>query len=525
MDIIDLDGSVVVRGRDGVAGGPARAAPGTTRCATQNALTVGGSYAPGAWVERLADHAPIVSRTDVRIRPATMDDIPAIDRMQKAESASLGFLPRMALVGKVKLGQVLVAERTWGVGDGGLGGGRQSPAADVGARSIADGVAGATALQSARGRGDGLGVAGATALQGGIVGYLIAADRYFKRDEVGYITQMNVLPDYRRTLVAGQLLQAQFDRSANGCKLYCCWCAQDLKANAFWEAMGFRAIAFRMGAAGKVKGKDGKREPRVHIFWQKRIRPGDDGDVSRGGTPWWYPSTTAGGQMRADRLVFPIPMDPDRPGELLDYKSVGPVSLGIDGSIFEPRKKTEIKKVKKKAKKVRAGGRKKKVKKVVKVMREQLVKVRIDVPVRFGIPGFNMPYRIEERKMMVEVEEEIEVDEIEVESMEETELMETAELMEQTELMEETGEVGDVGGEGLGVEGEVAEVEGEVAEVDRGLVELARALRDEWLERQAGIVREGVGRHDVKRVAEARVGLVGELAGELGARVARQLAA
>jgi hypothetical protein len=62
-------------------------------------------------------------------------------------------------------------------------------------------------------------------------------------------------------------------------------------------------------------------------------------------------------------------------------------------------------------------------------------------------------------------------------------------------------------------------------EVDKGLVALARELRDRWLERQGGIVREGVGKHDVKRVAEARVGLVGGLGGELGERVARQLAA
>ena len=53
-------------------------------------------------------------------------------------------------------------------------------------------------------------------LRGEKVGYLIASDRYFKRDEVGYVTQMNVSLNYRRSLVAATLLQGQFDRSAYG---------------------------------------------------------------------------------------------------------------------------------------------------------------------------------------------------------------------------------------------------------------------------------------------------------------------
>lgn len=41
--------------------------------------------------------------------------------------------------------------------------------------------------------------------------------------------------------------------------------------------------------------------PRIHIFWQKRIRAGDTT------TPWWFPSETAGGLMDAQRIVLPIP--------------------------------------------------------------------------------------------------------------------------------------------------------------------------------------------------------------------------
>jgi hypothetical protein len=88
------------------------------------------------------------------------------------------------------------------------------------------------------------------------------------------------------------LLKAQFDRSAYGCKLYSCWCAQDLPANYFWEAMGFVPLAYRAGS---------DKKSRVHIFWQKRIRAGDNE------TPWWFPAKTDGGAMRADRIVLPIP--------------------------------------------------------------------------------------------------------------------------------------------------------------------------------------------------------------------------
>ena len=39
----------------------------------------------------------------------------------------------------------------------------------------------------------------------------------------------------------------------------------------------------------------------MHIFWQRRIREGDET------TPWWFPSQTTGGSIREDRLVLPIP--------------------------------------------------------------------------------------------------------------------------------------------------------------------------------------------------------------------------
>ena len=205
----------------------------------------------------VAANGTIQARVPVSTRVGTERDLPFIAKLQKAQSKKVGFLPKMALEGKVRLGQVLVAE-----------------------------------------------------VYGRPAGYLIAADRYFRRDEVGYVTQVNVETAYRRSLVAAALLQAQFDRSAYGRRLYCCWCAQDLKANEFWEAMGFSPIAFRTGS--RTKGKGGTR--RMHIFWQKRVRQGDMT------TPWWYPSQTGGVELREDRLVFPIP-----PG--VGWRDVLPVVL------------------------------------------------------------------------------------------------------------------------------------------------------------------------------------------------------
>lgn len=182
-------------------------------------------------------------KLEINVRPAVAADLPFVDRLQKLHNKALGFLQAGALEGKLRAGEVLVAEDASG------------PA-----------------------------------------GYCIASDRYFKRDDVGIIYHMNVAPGRQRGLVGATLLQAQFERSAWGCKLYCCWCAQDLVgANRFWEAMGFAPLALRAGG----RGKGGR--PRVHLFWQKRIRKGDVA------TPWWFPSKTDGGAMRADRIVLPIP--------------------------------------------------------------------------------------------------------------------------------------------------------------------------------------------------------------------------
>jgi hypothetical protein len=176
----------------------------------------------------------------ITIRPGAMDDLPFLDRLQKIHTRQVGWMPTKQLEGKIKLGHVIIAE----------GEAKQS------------------------------------------VGYCIGSDQYFKRDDVGIIYQMNVVPDRQRGLIGATLIKAMFHRAAYGCRLFCCWCAQDIEANRFWESLGFIPLAFRAGSRGKQ---------RVHIFWQRRIRAGDDT------TPYWFPSQTSSGSIREDRLVFPIP--------------------------------------------------------------------------------------------------------------------------------------------------------------------------------------------------------------------------
>jgi hypothetical protein len=190
---------------------------------------------------------PTPRRAAITTRLATMGDLPFIDELQKQHSRALGFFPRAQMEGYVANQWVLIAE---------------------------------DAATHQR------------------LGYCASRDRYLKRDELGVIYQLCVAPGHQRGLIGATLIRDVFARSAYGCRLYCCWCAQDLAANYFWESLGFVPIAFR-GGSGKKKGPGGR--PRVHIFWQRRIREGD------ATTPWWFPAKTDQGAMREDRLVLPIP--------------------------------------------------------------------------------------------------------------------------------------------------------------------------------------------------------------------------
>jgi N-acetylglutamate synthase-like GNAT family acetyltransferase len=181
-----------------------------------------------------------IPQVDVSVREATPADVPFIDSLQRMHGKAVGFFATSWIEGKIRAGQVILA------------------------------------LDSSDAP----------------VGYCMGVDRYQKHDDIGIIHQLNVVPGRQRGFVGATLLKAMFERAAYGCRLFCCWCAQDLDANRFWEAMGFVPLAYRAGS---------EKKRRVHIFWQKRIREGDRE------TPWWFPAKTEGGAMNADRIVFPIP--------------------------------------------------------------------------------------------------------------------------------------------------------------------------------------------------------------------------
>ncbi|MCI0362529.1 MAG: GNAT family N-acetyltransferase [Phycisphaerales bacterium] len=182
-----------------------------------------------------------VPRCSIAVRVAVSGDVPFIDSLQKMHSHMVGWSPTKQLEVNIEGGHILIAEDQV-----------KTP-----------------------------------------VGYCIARDQYMKRDDVGIVYQLNVLPLRQRHLVGASLIKACFERAAYGCKLFSCWCAQDIQANYFWESIGFIPLAFRTGSRAKQ---------RIHIFWQRRVR---DNDAS---TPYWFPSQTQNGAVKEDRIVLPIPL-------------------------------------------------------------------------------------------------------------------------------------------------------------------------------------------------------------------------
>lgn len=203
-------------------------------------------------VQAIALPAPRHGAIHIRLAVPESNDIRLIDALQKKFSRNLGFAPLGQLTKNIADGHVLIAE------------------------------------QDRR-----------------FVGYCVSRDRYDRNDSVGIVYQLAVVEGKQRGLIGATLIKEVFNRAAYGCKLFCCWCAQDLEANYFWESLGFVPLAFRTGSR-KVRYKDGTQGPRIHIFWQRRIREGDEG-AAAGGTPYWFPKETGGGAVKENRLVLPIP--------------------------------------------------------------------------------------------------------------------------------------------------------------------------------------------------------------------------
>ena len=259
-------------------------------------------------------------RAPIAIRVATAGDLGFIDALQKAQSRQVGWMPLKQLEAYIARGNVLIAETARADGwEGSEDSEEPRASASGGVETSAGTGAGGMGAEGGpplpHGRGS-LGV-------GTPLGYCIASDRYFKRDDCGIVYQLNVAPEARRGLVGAALIRAVFERAAYGVRLFCCWCAQDIEANKFWEALGFVPLAFRTGARDS-RGRRGSggggrgRESRIHIFWQRRVREGDTQ------TPYWFPCETSGGALREGRIVLPMP-----PGTR--WSDVKPVVLPGEG--------------------------------------------------------------------------------------------------------------------------------------------------------------------------------------------------
>lgn len=174
-------------------------------------------------------------------RPAVFADIPFLDQMQKLHAGKLGFQYLKAYEKAVTDGnQVIIAE-------------------DEGRNKV---------------------------------GFIFGRERYMSQDHVAIVFQLGVVPMRFRHKVGANLLARFMESRTFGIRLVCCYCAQDLPANRFWEAMGFLPIAFRTGS---------RRTERLHIFWQRRCRRGDTT------TGFWFPAVTTGGSIGEDRVVVPLP--------------------------------------------------------------------------------------------------------------------------------------------------------------------------------------------------------------------------
>jgi len=235
-------------------------------------------------------------RSPITIRPAVLGggDLLFIDALMKQHSEMVGFATTTELMSHIEEGTALIA---------------------------LDASEGPTA--------------------GEPLGYILYRDRYMKREDCGYVSQLNVVPHRHRGLVGAALVKAMFERLPYGVRLFSCWCAQDLEANQFWESVGFVPLAYRAGSRGKAQGgTGGRKETRVHIFWQRRVREGDE-------YAYWFPSQTHAGRMGEGRIVLPI-----MPGtHWSDAKALvlpgGPVEEGSGEVKALPReKKTREKKVK-----------------------------------------------------------------------------------------------------------------------------------------------------------------------------------
>src|SRR5581483_5061686 len=130
-----------------------------------------------------------------------MRDVPFMDALQKKHSKMVGFMPTAQFEGNIKAGRVLIAEE---VSEDVMSENVKSE--NVRSEDVKrEGVTGAESSRV---------FTSSRVQQRTPVGYILGVDRYFKRDDVGIIYQLNVVPGKQRGLVGAALLKAQFEKSA-----------------------------------------------------------------------------------------------------------------------------------------------------------------------------------------------------------------------------------------------------------------------------------------------------------------------
>jgi hypothetical protein len=194
MDTDEGEDRVILSGAKDLA--PPRASSGDRkgqilRCAQDDGASLLPPSDPYSSVTSVSSVAtPLLSLPSVPIdvRVATLADLPLIDALQKKQSRAVGWMPTKQIEGKIEKGEVLIAEERHEGTEARRHEGEDAP----------------SALHSVP-----------ACLRASVpspLGYLIGCDRYFKRDDVGIIYAINVVPEYQRHLVAATLLKAQFER-------------------------------------------------------------------------------------------------------------------------------------------------------------------------------------------------------------------------------------------------------------------------------------------------------------------------
>src|SRR5262249_47949372 len=170
----------------------------------------------------------------IYIHAAREDDLRFIDHLQKKFSFQVGFMPLVWLAGYLRSGSVLMAFEN------------DQPA-----------------------------------------GYLLGKTSYNRSQQDAIIYQAAIEYDAQRSHIGTALVQHFIDVLPDRITRISLWCAQDIDANLFWEALSFTPLAYRQGSHSTQ---------RFHIFWQRRKNL-NDYHVRRN-----VPKTTKSGAMQCKRL-------------------------------------------------------------------------------------------------------------------------------------------------------------------------------------------------------------------------------